>query len=353
MQSVDPHTETNAGASVDRLRDAATQLLEQLAQNEFTDVTGVRSQVSRARSILQDAVEKLNLSFEGLANDTDAQRKQVSSLILDMSGELDQSQDQPGEHKQVSLQRFVRQTGELLSNFADLVAHFSKQSVGIAYKIDDMVDQMKAIFRLVEQVDAIAEDTNILAINAALEAVRAGERGKGFGVVASEVRTLSRKTKSLNDAIVEGMKDAETSMMSVREAVVEMASHDMSMALEAKCDLDEMVTKLDRIQGDIETTLADIETFTRRVVENTSVVIRGLQFEDLVTQVLQNIDERMERLESTLGEVSRAADEPGASAEERLKQVREALENYEELCRGARAPAVEQTSMDEGEVTFF
>jgi len=354
MQSLESQSASSPEAasleSVDELQQAAQLLVERLGQLKLEDLDGARPQITRARSLLQDAVASLNHSFAALTADTSEQRTAVSSLLLDMSGEVTDPNSAAAE--QVSLQRFIRQTSDLLSNFADLVAHFSKQSVGIAYRIDDMVDQMKGIFRLIEQVDAIAEDTNILAINAALEAVRAGEKGKGFGVVASEVRTLSRKTKSLNDSIVVEMKGAETSIMAVRSAVGEMASHDMTMALEAKADLDVMIDKLDRMQCDIERTLGEIETFTQRVESSTSDAIRGLQFEDLVGQVLQNVDDRVLRVERALEGVKAAAerDEP---VEDRLNRIHEALSAYEDEVGSARAPAVEQTTMDEGEVTFF
>lgn len=331
------------------LRDASERLLAGLGALDLDDLRGSRAQVDRARSILRDAITRLNGSFEQLAHDTDEQRKQVSGLISDMSGEL-AGKD---EENSINVQWFVSQTSTLLGSFADLVTHFSKQSVGIAYKIDDMTDQMKAIFRLIEQVDAIAEDTNILAINAALEAVRAGDKGKGFGVVASEVRVLSRKTKVLNDSIVEHMKDAERSILSVRDAVGLMASHDMTMALSAKADVDTMMEKLDGMQQNVEFTLGQMEMFTSRVEESAAEAIRSLQFEDLVTQVLQNVDERFARVESAFLSIRAAAEDDGVSADARLRGVRAAIDEYETACHEAKQPAVEQTTMDEGEVTFF
>ena len=347
-QNVQPSS-PSGGDRVAETQRAVDQLLEGLSSIDLTDLCGTRDQLDRARLLLRDAVETLNRNFELLSDDTDRQREQVSSLINDMSGELRNQ----GDAQSVNLKSFVNQTSRLLTSFADLVAHFSKQSVGIAYKIDDMAEQMAAIFQLVERVDAIAEDTNILAINAALEAVRAGEKGKGFGVVASEVRVLSRKTKSLNDTIVERMRDAESSIMAVREAVGTMASHDMTMALDAKADLDTVMGKLDSMQSNVEATLAQIETFTGRVAENASEAIRGLQFEDLVTQVLQNVDERFERVALAMTAIRDAADDRNVSAEDRLARIRAAVEDYGEASAHARKPAVQQTSMDEGEVTFF
>lgn len=331
-----------------RSRDEARSMVEGLAQLDLSEMALVRTQVSQVRTLLRDAVTKLNSSFEHLSEDTDYQRDHVRSLILDMSGQL-----QAQERDTVNFQSFVGHTGRLLSSFAEVMTHFSKQSVQIAYRIDDMVEEMKAIFRLIDQVDAIAEDTNILAINAALEAVRAGERGKGFGVVASEVRVLSKKTKSLNDSIVDRMKDAESSIMTVRESVGEMASHDMTVALEAKSELDAMLEKMHVMQQNVESTLSRIETFTSRVVESASNAIMGLQFEDLTSQVLDSIDEKVSRLEGALDQIRRIAGNDAVDVEDRLAEIQGALDAYASACRAAKRPAVEQTNLDEGEMTFF
>ncbi|NJK87997.1 MAG: hypothetical protein HC923_00435, partial [Myxococcales bacterium] len=313
-----------------------------LAEMPMGEIRGTRDQVKQARALLGDAVHGLNRAFGELSRDADAQRHRVKQLLLDMSGELEDGS------QALNIQTFVQQTGELLSGFADLLAHFSKQSITIAYRIDDMVDEMAQIFRLVEQVDAIAEDTNILAINAALEAVRAGDRGKGFGVVASEVRALSRKTKGLNDTIVDRMKDAEESISSVREAIGTMASQDMTVTLSAKASLDVMLGKLDRMQDGISATLQDIETYTNRVDASASDVIRQLQFEDLVTQILQSIDERIERVEDTFDTLRRIASDTSKPSDTRVRAMQDAIEAYAEMTKNSRRPAVEQVDLAGG-----
>jgi len=330
--------------------DVAEALVDGLGRLDLSDVSEIRGELDQVRSLLHDAVARLNSSFKGLSDDTDFQRKHLKSLILDMSGELGAS---GREENSLNFQSFVQHSSRLLTSFADVVTHFSKQSVQIAYRIDDMVDEMKAIFRLIEQVDAIAEDTNILAINAALEAVRAGEKGKGFGVVAAEVRTLSRKTKELNDSITDRMKDAESSIMTVRESVGHMASHDMSVAMNAKSELDSMLGRMETMRENVESTLSQIETFTERVDESASNAIMGLQFEDLTAQVLENAREKLDRVESAFEEVRSVANDHRLPLDERMKAVQRALEGYARECSNARAPAVGQSSLDEGEITFF
>lgn len=248
------------------------------------DIDASRAQVGQCRGLLSDAVHGLFASFQQLAEDTKAQRALMSDVI---DGRADQANG--------GIHAFLQQTEGLLQQFAEQMVVYSKQSVVIAYKIDDMVEHMDAIFDRIRAVDAIAEDTALLAINASLEAARAGEQGRGFQVVANEVRALSRNTRELNTEIVSNIEKASTSVHDVRSAIETMASQDMAKALEAKEHVDVLRQDILQMNEAVEAKLAEVQVLSERLDQGTADAIRGLQFEDMTTQLLDQIDRRLAR----------------------------------------------------------
>ena len=128
----------------------------------------------------------------------------------------------------------VGETVQSIHRLADEI----KTSVG---HIDQVSEDSKEITNALVEIKAIAEQTNLLALNAAIEAARAGEQGRGFAVVADEVRTLSQRTQKstedidkMVDKLHKGVALAVDSMNKSHSSTEETVSHssEVSQALE-------------------------------------------------------------------------------------------------------------------------
>ncbi|MGM0632890.1 MAG: methyl-accepting chemotaxis protein [Pseudomonadota bacterium] len=299
----------------------------------------VDEEVSRVHTLLHSAVSELSSTFQTL----ERLSRQQTDLIHRNTTITTDDEGEP-QHIGQFMRDFARQADESLQHFVDILVEISRLSVESAHHMEDMLEHLDGIFSLLENSSSLADQTDLLALNASIEAARAGDAGRGFSVVADEVRALSRRSAQFNDAIRQRVHETRQAISRVQDTVNRTASTDMSATIKQKDTIkqlfDSAETLSDRIQQTVDT-LGHVGPDMEQAVGN---AVRALQFEDLSRQTLDSARSRITQSRHLSDELSRI-NHPDSLEH----AVRKAAELHEE----SRHRAVTQSSMDQGSVQLF
>ena len=160
----------------------------------------------------------------------------------------------------------------------DLVADLNQQSSNVMELLNGLQTETNNIGTVLDVIKSVAEQTNLLALNAAIEAARAGEQGRGFAVVADEVRSLAQRTQSsaaeIETLITNLVNSAETSVASM-ETGTKLAEQTLERAQLAGTAIQEMsegVEEIRRHNSQIATAAEEQSSVAEEINQNVTLI---------------------------------------------------------------------------------
>ncbi|MFK7758430.1 MAG: methyl-accepting chemotaxis protein [Phycisphaerales bacterium] len=256
--------------------------------------------ISRSNNVAATA-EQVNQNASELSkslSDQSSNLFQVSAAVEEMNSSVDEVANKSAEAEQVA-----RKSGEQAEQGGTVVTHtingiqtvggMVDESVAIVGQLGEKSDQISAI---IETISEIADQTNLLALNAAIEAARAGEHGRGFAVVADEVRKLAERTSNATSEVSSSVTQINADTQSAVESINSCQSQ-MSVGVGHAIEAGEALTS---IVQDSQTVNAEISGIAAAAKEQ-AVACASL------TENIEQISFHMDESTNGIREASQAA----------------------------------------------
>lgn len=288
-------------------KDEVGTLVKAMGEMQQSLRTAMRDTADSANAIL-DASQQLNSAVQQMDQSASVQSSAASAIaanVEELTVSINVVVDSSCEAASLAAAS-DEQAGEGHAAIETLVGQIAEVATVIrraAEQIGELKDDSEKISNIVAVIKDIADQTNLLALNAAIEAARAGEHGRGFAVVADEVRKLSERTALSTGEIAEMVSAIQQSTGQVVAGVasgVEMADSSVTYAEQAGAAigrLREMAQQVAGIIGDLDVALREQSAASTEVAK---------KIEDIATQA--------EEASAIAHQTSRAADSMTATA---------------------------------------
>ena len=316
--------------TVGRVRDIAarvnaqdlSQHIEIVGQDELAAISRDYNVTLETLRTLMLRVRENGVTVVESATEIEARTCRSQEVIADQQGETHQvataikelaatSQDMAGNALQAArmtqeAQNVVGQGEDVVERTIKAIDHINREVLRTADTIGQLEQQCSQIGGVISVIRGIADQTNLLALNAAIEAARAGEQGRGFAVVADEVRSLANRTQGATVEIqqmIEQLQSGARASVTAMSAASHEAQEGVGLAQEAQQAFGAITEKVDRmvdtnaiIASAIEQQGAVVNEIERNVVRISDGSDEALQVANAARDAARQIHQLTEQL---------------------------------------------------------
>jgi methyl-accepting chemotaxis protein len=326
-----------------RKRAARTYARQQQAAERIsaasTQFAGGVAEATEALELLQSAMTQIATGAEQSSSASQQSLHNVAmigTLVRDCRSAADVSLDRTR-----ALQKLLDDNRLQIEASVAALQTASERQTSSVKTVSDLEAQATNIGDIVKAVARIADQTNLLALNAAIEAARAGEHGKGFAVVADEVRTLAETSEKSASEIQQLVGQIQAEVQVIAEGILASAESARSEAHKGA----DVTERLSQLRIDMDEILTGAETIARLNAESETAVVEAQKGSEAISSAAAEQSAACEEVSATLDQQATALRECDATAQT-LSEVAEDMKNSTDVRKSAEevASAAEELS---------
>lgn len=319
----------NRPAGTPALEHALASRLEEAAHTWATHLTTAQTQ-------LRDAVEQMLGSFGDILQELDA--------LIGPGGQGGSEADRLA---------MLAQCDEQLRGLLDQFNGFVQSRNEVLGTVRELGEASGRLHGMAEDVSSIARHTNLLSINAAIEAARAGPAGRGFAVVANEVRRLSAESGETGRRIGTQVTQFNEQMQQALQHATRTAERDAEAIQASEQTVGQVVGQVNATVSELQRRSADQSAQGEMVKAQVEQLLMSFQFQDRVHQILDQLRTSMADASAALQGAAGSGTAPDADAWQALLAAGYTTAEQRAVTHGRPAPAAATTAATPIETTFF